>query len=191
MLVASVLVALVLMAPGSSGARGAATPAVAATPIPGVPSPGAAGIGDRYYPLLGNGGYDAIHYTIDLDLDIEAGSILDATATIDAVASQDLSAFNLDFRGPQIDEVAVDGERADWTRDGGELTITPARPLPAGQPFQAEVRYHGKPEIDENDRFERGWWTTDRSIFTVGEPAGLMSGTRSMATRGTNRPTRW
>ncbi len=172
MLLASTLIALVLMAPGSSGAQDAATPAVAATSIPGVPSPGTAGIGDRYYPLLGNGGYDAIHYTIDLDLDVEAGSILDATTTIDAIATQDLSAFNLDFRGPQIDEVAVDGERADWTRDGGELTITPAHPLLAGRPFQAEVRYHGTPEIDEDDRFERGWWTTDRSIFTVGEPAG-------------------
>jgi len=166
-LLASALVALVLVvAPDSGGAQGAATP------IPGVPSPGAAGIGDPYYPLLGNGGYDAIHYTIDLDLDVEAGSILDATTIVDAIASQDLSAFNLDFRGPQIDAVTVDGERADWTRDGGELTITPARPLPAGDPFQTEVRYHGTPKIDEDERFERGWWTTDRSIFTVGEPAG-------------------
>ena len=172
MLVASVLVALVLLAPGSSGARGAATPAVAATPIPGVPSPGAAGIGDRYYPLLGNGGYDAIHYTIDLDLDIEAGSILDATATIAPSPARTCPHSTSTSGVPRIDAVAVDGERADWTRDGGELTITPARPLSAGQPFQAEVRYHGKPEIDENDRFERGWWTTDRSIFTVGEPAG-------------------
>jgi len=129
-------------------------------------------MGDPYYPLLGNGGYDAIHYAIDLDLDVEAGAILDATTTIDAVATQDMSAFNLDFRGPQIDAVAVDGVPAKWTRDGGELTVTPAQPLPAGQPFQTEVRYHGTPDIDEDDRFERGWWTTDRSIFAVGEPAG-------------------
>jgi len=159
------------MAPAISGAQSPATP-VAATPIPGVPSPGAPGIGDPYYPLLGNGGYDAIHYTIDLDLDVEAGSIVDATTTIDALATQDLSAFNLDFRGPQIDAVTVDGAPAGWKRDGGELTITPARPLPAGEPFQTAVRYHGTPEIDEDDRFERGWWTTDHSIFAVGEPAG-------------------
>ena len=135
MLLAGALVTLVLVAaPASAGAQGAATPTVAATPIPGVPSPGAAGIGDPYYPLLGNGGYDAIHYTIELDLDIEAGSILDATTTIDAIATQDLSAFNLDYRGPQIDAVTVDGERADWTRDGGELTITPARSAPRRGP---------------------------------------------------------
>jgi aminopeptidase N len=171
--VASALVTLVILtAPATGGARGAATPTVAATPVPGMPSPGAAGIGDPYYALLGNGGYDAIHYAIDLDLDVEAGAILDATTTIDAVATQDLSAFNLDFRGPQIDAVAVDGVPADWTRDGGELTITPAQPLPAGGSFQTEVRYHGTPDVDEDDRFERGWWTTDRSIFAVGEPAG-------------------
>jgi aminopeptidase N len=166
------LVALALVGgPVSSYAQGAATPS-GATPVRGVPSPGAPGIGDPYFPLLGNGGYDVIHYTIDLDLDVEAGSILEATTTIDAVATQDLSAFNLDFRGPEIDAVAVNGVPADWTRNRGELTITPARPLPAGEPFQAEVRYHGTPEIDEEDRFERGWWTADNSIFTVGEPAG-------------------
>jgi hypothetical protein len=134
-LLASILVTLVFVtAPTSGGAQSPSTPTVAATPIPGVPTAGAAGIGDPYYPLLGNGGYDATHYTIDLDLDVEAGAILDATTTIDAVARQDLSAFNLDFRGPQIDAVTVDGVPADWVRDGGELTITPVRPLPAGEP---------------------------------------------------------
>jgi aminopeptidase N len=171
-LVATALAILALITtPVTSVTQGAATPA-GATPISGEPSPGAAGIGDPYYPLLGNGGYDAIHYTIDLDLDVEAGSILDATATIDAVATQDLSAFNFDFRGPEIDAITVDGVPADWRRAGGELTITPARPLSAGDPFRVDVRYQGTPEIDEDDRFERGWWTTQRSVFTLGEPAG-------------------
>jgi aminopeptidase N len=173
MLLASVFVALVFVAaPATSGAQSPATPPPAATPIPGMPPPGAPGIGDPYYPLLGNGGYDAIHYTIDLDLDIAAGTIVEATTTIDALATQDLSTFNFDFRGPSIDAVTVDGAPADWERDDGELTITPAQPLPAGEPFQTEVRYHGTPQVDENDRFERGWWTTDHSIFAVGEPAG-------------------
>ena len=34
------------------------------------------------------------------------------------------------------------------------------------------MRYHGTPDVDEEDRFERGWWTTGDSIFAVGEPAG-------------------
>lgn len=144
---------------------------VAATPVTGIPSPGAPGIGDSYYPLLGNGGYDAIHYTLDLDLDIAAGSILAATATIDAVATQDISAFNLDYRGPEIDAIAIDGAAATWEREGGELTVTPATPIPNGESFQAEIRYQGTPDGGE-DRFEKGWWATGNSIFTVGEPAG-------------------
>lgn len=155
---------------GASTPR-SATPVVVATPVAGQPSPGAPGIGDPYFPLLGNGGYDVSHYTLDLDLDVAAGSILGATAAIDAVATQDLSAFNLDFRGPQIDAVAVDGIPAAWTREGGELTVTPASPISNGASFETEIRYHGKPDGGE-DRFERGWWTTGTSIFTVGEPAG-------------------
>jgi aminopeptidase N len=158
--------------PVTGFARTPATPISQATPISGMASPGAPGIGDPYYPLLGNGGYDVAHYTIDLDLDVEAGSILDAATTIDAVATQDLSAFNLDFRGPQIDGITIDGAPAAWERKGGELTITPAEPLRAGEAFQAIVRYHGTPEVNEEDRFERGWWTTGDSIFAVGEPAG-------------------
>ena len=34
------------------------------------------------------------------------------------------------------------------------------------------MRYHGTPDVDEDDRFERGWWATGDSIFAVGEPAG-------------------
>jgi aminopeptidase N len=135
------------------------------------PAPGAPGIGDPYFPLLGNGGYDVLHYTLDLDLDVEAGTILEAAATVEAIATQDLSAFNLDFRGPEIDAVTVNAKDARWERSGGELTITPAAPLPRGEPFQATIRYHGTPEGGD-DRFEQGWWATGSSIFTVGEPAG-------------------
>ena len=133
--------------------------------------PGAPGIGDPYYPLLGNGGYDVEHYTLDLDLDVAAGSIREGVATIDAVATQDLSAFNLDYRGPVIDAVSVDGAAATWRRDKGELTITPRDAIAAGESFQTEVEYHGTPE-GGTDRFARGWWSIDDSIFTVGEPAG-------------------
>jgi hypothetical protein len=32
----------------------------------GRPSPGSAGLGDRLFPELGNGGYDALHYDVAL-----------------------------------------------------------------------------------------------------------------------------
>ena len=157
--------------PLPAGAQSAATPVASETPPAASPSPGAPGIGDPYYPLLGNGGYDAQHYTIDLDLDIEKGVIRDGVTTIDAVATQALSAFNLDYRGPRIRSITVDGVPATFAREGGELTVTPAAPIAGGQPFQVAVTYRGMPDGGE-DRFERGWWVVEDSIFTIGEPAG-------------------
>jgi hypothetical protein len=105
----SLLVVTTVIAPITSGARSAAPAVAAAPPLAALPSPGTAGIGDPYYPVLGNGGYDVLHYTLDLDLDVEAGSILKGIATIEALATQTLSTFNLDYRGPAIAETAVDG----------------------------------------------------------------------------------
>ncbi len=170
-LVAALLVAspcATLVSPGILAAQ-SATPI--ASPVAGTFTPGAAGLGDAYFPLLGNGGYEVEHYDIALDLDVQGGSITTATTTIDAVATQNLSAFNLDFRGPEIDSVTVNGERAAYTRDGGELTLTPATPIADRESFQTVVMYHGTPDGGD-DRFQRGWWTTENSIFTVGEPAG-------------------
>jgi aminopeptidase N len=169
---ALLLLALLTAAPSiASAAPPAGTPIPQATPVAGHPTPGAAGIGDPYYPLLGNGGYDALHYTLQLDLDVAAGSIRTADATIDAIATQDLSSFNFDYRGPTIDAIAVNGAPATWERDSGELTITPVAPIANGETFQVDVRYHGKPDGGA-DRFDRGWWATGDAVFTVGEPAG-------------------
>lgn len=148
-----------------------ATPVAVATPVSPHASPGAPGLGDPYFPLLGNGGYNAIHYAIDLDLDVAQGSIREATTTIDAVATQSLSAFNLDYRGPTIDAIEVDGAPATWDREAGELTVTPATPIAVDSDFQVVARYHGKPDGGD-DPFNRGWWATGTEIFTVGEPAG-------------------
>ena len=37
--------------------------------------PGSDGIGDPYFPTLGNGGYDALHYTLDLRVDMETNTL--------------------------------------------------------------------------------------------------------------------
>ncbi|HEX2281145.1 MAG TPA: hypothetical protein VHG52_05210, partial [Thermomicrobiales bacterium] len=167
----SLLVATAAIIPGVSGARSADPAAFAAPPLAGSPSPGAAGIGDPYYPLLGNGGYDVVHYTLDLDLDVEAGSILEGIATIEALATHSLSTFNLDYRGPAIAAIAVNEVPARWRRLGGELTITPAAPLEVGTAFTVAVRYAGIPDGGE-DRLTRGWWASGTAIATIGEPTG-------------------
>ena len=60
--------------------------------------PGAAGVGDPYFPLDGNGGYDVRHYGLAITY-TPATDVLAGVATITARATQDLSAFNLDFDG--------------------------------------------------------------------------------------------
>ena len=75
----------------------AAVPAALAAP-PNQFSAGAAGIGDPYFPGDGNGGYDVGHYDLAVAYD-PATDKLTGVATIQAKATQNLSAFNLDFVG--------------------------------------------------------------------------------------------
>jgi hypothetical protein len=86
--------------------------------------PGAAGAGDPYFPLDGNGGYNARHYVLDITYN-PATDVLDGVATIRLRAMQNLSRFNLDFDGLRVQSITVDGRPATWTRGQGELRITP------------------------------------------------------------------
>jgi aminopeptidase N len=175
-----------------------------ATPVAQSCTAGSSSIGDPYYPLLGNSGYDVQHYTLDLDLDVAGGAISAGQVTIDAVALLDLCAFNLDFRGLEIDGVMVNGEPATFSRHGGELTIAPGSTLGHGDPFTVEIAYHGKPlgneaptlgglvldviggifgigpaaqkpNPDEGEQYGSGWWSGREMIFVAGEPAGAES----------------
>src|SRR5262245_53479521 len=82
-------------------------------------APGAPGLGDPYFPLDGNGGYDALHYGLDLRYD-PATDELQGVATIRARALQNLSAFNFDLVGLNVRSIAVDGRSARWSRDAHE-----------------------------------------------------------------------
>ena len=83
----------------------------------GEPTPGAPGIGDAYYPLDGNGGYDVEHYDLDVRYD-PATDVLQGVATITARAVQDLSSFNLDLEGMAVRAVRVGSADATWAREG-------------------------------------------------------------------------
>src|ERR1700742_3641152 len=90
------------------------------------PSPGAAGIGDRLFPTLGNGGYDVQHYDLDLRYETRAPSQgSGGTVTILATATQSLSRFNLDWAGDSVGVVTVNGLKAKAVQDGEDLVITP------------------------------------------------------------------
>jgi aminopeptidase N len=137
------------------------------------PQPGAPGLGDVYYPGLGNGGYDVLHYNIDLIIDVETNVVL-GTTELDMTATQDLSSFNLDFVGLQIAGLQVNGVDATYTRDGRELTITPASPLAEGDTFTTSVVYNGQPAPVQPEAipFSMGWNNYGRGIYAANEPSG-------------------
>jgi aminopeptidase N len=135
-------------------------------------SPGSAGLGDPYFPLAGNGGYDVGHYSLVFSYD-PATRQFDGTATVTATATQNLSRFDLDLRGFAIRQLTVNGAAAAFTRDGQELVITPAAGLPAGARFTVVVGYAGIPSVvTDPDGSIEGWVPTDDGAFVVGEPQG-------------------
>jgi aminopeptidase N len=121
---------------------GVAAPAASAH---GRPSPGAPGIGDPYFPLEGNGGYDVKHYGLTFSYD-PATDRLDAVNKIRARATQSLSRFDLDLQQLTVNGVEVNDRNATFTRDGQELVITPRRPIREGSRFTVEVSYGGVPQ---------------------------------------------
>ena len=87
--------------------------------------PGAPGSADPFFPLAGNGGYDVQHYGLRLTYS-PGNRHLSGATTITAVATQDLSQFDLDLRGFVVTAVLVDGRPATFWRSGQELVVAPA-----------------------------------------------------------------
>lgn len=164
--------------PASDGAAGT-IPAVvdAAAAIVQHPINAAPGLDDPLYPLLGNGGYDAQHYTIALTVDVDTNTI-SGTTTISATALADLATFNLDFLGLTLHEVTVNGAAAQTERDGQELSITPVTPVAADTTFTVVLAYSGQPQpvVDPGVPFSGvGWlYYEDVGSYVISEPSGAM-----------------
>jgi aminopeptidase N len=141
----------------------------AASPLPSASD----GLGDPYYPQLGNGGYDALHYTLDLLVDMQSGAI-SGTATLAARATTDLGAFNLDFQGFDIRSIVVGDQPAAYRRTAHELTVAPAVPIRNGEAFTATLRYDGVPQTTISDAIPipLGWNRYKNGVYVVSEPAG-------------------
>lgn len=133
---------------------------------------GESGIGDPFFPLMGNGGYDVQHYTIDLAIDMDSNTIA-GTTVIEAVATQDLSAFNLDFAALDIAELTLDGDEVEFTHADDELTIMPDTPFAEGDTFTVSVTYSGIPGggVTTGRSFNAGWVRYDTGILVAGEPS--------------------
>lgn len=139
-------------------------------------SSGSAGIGDPYFPALGNGGYDVQHYSIVLDVDVETETIVGET-TLTAQATESLSRFNLDYHGPEISSVLVNETPASFSHTEGELIITPETALDADEAFTVTVTYGGEAsQLSNPTSFASlGWIPTSDGFTALGEPSGSSS----------------
>lgn len=163
---ATLLLTAVLTAVLAGGAAQAGTALVVADRA--APGPGSAGIGDDYFPLDGNGGYDVAHYSIRDDYDQRTGR-LSGTTILRATATADLSELNLDLLLP-VRSVSVDGRRASFEKQGRhELVVTPRSPLAAGASFRVRVAYAGHPG-NYSYAGESNWATTPTETVAVNQP---------------------
>ncbi len=133
-------------------------------------TPGAPGLGDPYFPLDGNGGYDTDDYLLELRYD-PSTDLLQGVATIEAEATQNLSRFNLDLNGLHVRRITVDGRPATWTRAGDELTVTPRGGVRDGRDFTTVVTYDGVPTpVGDAEIGLSGFIATDDGALVAGQP---------------------
>lgn len=136
-----------------------------------------AGLGDSYYPELGNPGYSTDHYTLDLAIDPVQGS-LSGTATIAAHATAELDRLSFDLVGLDVQGVAVDGRAANSSRAGSKLVVVPATKLPTGTRFSVSVTYRGTPKPIDDPSGSRtgaaqvGWHHDGDEVYVASEVAG-------------------
>lgn len=130
-------------------------------------TPGAAGIGDPYYPTYGNGGYDVDHYGIRVAYDPPSDRLVGKTM-IRAHATKALSRFNLDFVLP-VSTVRVDGHKAWFSQGEHELVVRPHRAIKEGKKFRVWVTYAGVPSTIESEGISP-WIRTPDGAAAVGEP---------------------
>ncbi len=138
------------------------------------------GLGDTLYPTLGNSGYDALHYTLDLSVDV-ASNVVSGTSTMRAQASKPLSSFNLDFEKFNISAITVNGAVAGYSQQGEELAITPTTELRLANIFTVTVAYRGTPNTQPNGsilgdkEYAPGWSHYRGGTFVASEPSGAAS----------------
>lgn len=128
---------------------------------------GAEGIGDPYFPLMGNGGYDVLSYDITIDVDMENQQIA-GIVIINAISTQALAQFNFDFADLTISTLLVDNAPADFIQADNELIIIPENVIPENTPFTVIVNYASAPNVDRLG----SWYFYDGGVMVAGEPSG-------------------
>ena len=152
------------------------TPAPTWTPL-AVGRSGEPDIGDPTTPGLGNTGYEVAHYDLYFDINIDALQ-MEAVATLTVTAAlEGLSRFSLDYAGPPVQMVLVDGAAVAWQQQGLKLWVALPAPLPMGATFDVAVHYTGWPGVFRSPYMpflNLGVYASahNRYLFAFNEPDG-------------------
>jgi aminopeptidase N len=133
-------------------------------------------VADRTFGGLGDPRIDVSDYTVRVaaapEEEVIAGEV---RITMRSTIDEPLSSFTLGLRGPEIRSLEVEGERATSATDDGEVTITPATPIPPDTGVEVQITYEGVPDQTEFP----GWgmpvgWQSDGEggWFAMSEPDG-------------------
>lgn len=126
---------------------------------------------EPFFPGAGSRSYDVSSY--DVRLAYRGDGSIRASTALRAVARRRLTEFSLDFLGPRVSAVKVDGRPARFSRDRGKLRVRPARAVPNGAVLAATISYAGTPpRVTDPDGSQEGWYRTDDGALAVGEPQG-------------------
>ncbi|MFE6130666.1 M1 family metallopeptidase [Streptomyces sp. NPDC056437] len=107
-------------------------------------TPGGDSLGDPVYPVLGNTGYRVSDYLLDFTYRADT-QLVDASVTITARATKDLSRFSLDLLGPVVQGVWLDHRKATFEQAAEKLVVTPAARVRKHRKFVIRVDYVADP----------------------------------------------
>lgn len=160
-------------------------------------NPGSQSLGDKLFPQIGNGGYDAKRYSIELNYDPASNRLRRGTqTTMIARTTQNLGPFTMDFQDLRVTKVSVNGQSAAYRQREAKpalssnakvtqpmkLLVIPSEGTRRGNRLKVTVRYQGEPQafVDTDESLE-GWVQAcsrpgdcDGS-FVVNEPLGAQS----------------
>ncbi|GAA4690328.1 M1 family metallopeptidase [Nocardioides conyzicola] len=126
---------------------------------------GAAGIGDPYFPLDGNGGIDVLSYDIHDRYGFRSGRLSGWTG-LRLRGTASISSFDLDFLLP-VRSVRVGGRSVTFTQGRHELVVKHG--LEPGEVVDVWVQYAGRPDR-RSYAGESNWLARNGEVVAMNEP---------------------
>jgi aminopeptidase N len=127
---------------------------------------------DSYTPQSGDPTFGVESYDLRITYRVR-NNRLEGVAILHAIARTSLRAFTVDLVGLRATRVRVDGAAPARSRPGArKLSITPARPIAAGERFTVEIVYSGQPGPRRSRWGAIGWEELADGALVASQPTG-------------------